>query len=59
MNILRLRWLCNDTIELVGSNELAFTFVPRGKDFSRRGAAQNARMDESRKFDVWDMPAEY
>jgi hypothetical protein len=57
VNILRLGWLCNNTIELICRNKFAFTLIPRGKNFSGRSTAENARMDESGKLNVWYMPA--
>lgn len=42
-------------LELGGGDELPFALVPRCKDLGRGCAAQDARVDETRELDVWDM----
>jgi hypothetical protein len=57
VHILRLGRLGNYTIELIGSNQLTFTFVPRGQDLDRGGASQDARMDKTSKSYSFDVSA--
>ena len=47
----------DDAVELIGGDQFTLTLVPRLEHLLRWGAAQNAWMDESSKFDMGDMSA--
>lgn len=55
MHVLWLGWLRDDALESGGGDEFAFAFVPVGEDFGRRGATENARVDEAGEFDAGDV----
>lgn len=55
MNVLWLRRLCNDTIELVGTDQFAFSSVPLGKNLGRRRTTEDTRMDQTWEADPGDV----
>lgn len=61
MNVLWLRRLCNDAIDLVGTDQFAFPSVPLGENLGRRRASENTGMDQAWEADAGDVArgAEY
>jgi hypothetical protein len=47
-----LRRLCNDALETSGFDEVGFSAIPLSKDFMRRGATENARVNEAGETDT-------
>ena len=52
MHTPRLGWLRDNALKGRGGDEFAFAFVPLGEDFGRRGAAEDARVDEAGELDA-------
>lgn len=50
-----LRWLGNDSVELVTANQLSLALVPGVKNLLRRHAANYPRVNKSWKLDSWDV----
>ena len=55
VHVLWLGRLGDDALEGRGADEFGFALVPRLEDFLRRGAAEDAGMDQARKADVRDV----
>ena len=55
MNVLWLRGLCNDAIELVGTDQFAFPSVPLGEDLGRRRTSEDTGMDQAGETDAGDV----
>ena len=55
VHVLGIRKLGNNTIELVGGDELSFTAVPLGEDGSTGCTTEDTRVDETGEADVWNV----
>ena len=55
VDVLRLRWLRDDTFEFGGADEVGFATVPLSENLGGGSTAENARVDETREPEVRDM----
>lgn len=57
VDVLRLRGLGDDALELSRADELGLAAVPLGEDFSAGGTAKDAGVDEAWETDTWYVSA--
>lgn len=55
VDVLGLRWLRDDTLEVGGADEVGFAAVPLSEDLSGRSTAEDARVDETGESEMRDM----
>ena len=55
MDVLWLGGLCDDTIEGIGTDQLAFTLVPQGENVCGRSTPEDTWVNEAGKTDMGDV----
>ena len=55
MDVLWLRRLCNEAIELVGTDQFAFPSVPLGENLGRRRTSKDTGVDQAWEADPGDV----